>query len=83
MQTWIWLIIVVVALIGGFVGGFFMARRYMMKYFKENPPIDERKWWLQWVKNHLRRRFNKSWPKWRFVNNQENQSPPNGGLFLI
>ena len=21
---------------------FFMARRYMMKYFKENPPIDER-----------------------------------------
>ena len=42
MQTWIWLIIVVVALIGGFVGGFFMARRYMMKYFKENPPIDER-----------------------------------------
>lgn len=42
MQTWIWLIIVVVALVGGFVGGFFMARRYMMKYFKENPPIDER-----------------------------------------
>ena len=42
MQTWIWLIIVVVALIGGFVGGFFVARRYMMNYFKENPPIDER-----------------------------------------
>lgn len=42
MQTWIWLIIVVVALVGGFVGGFFMARRYMMNYFKENPPIDER-----------------------------------------
>lgn len=42
MATWIWLLIVTLALIGGFIGGFFMARRYMMNYFKENPPIDER-----------------------------------------
>ncbi len=42
MQTWVWLLIVAIALIGGFVGGFFMARKYMMDYFKENPPIDER-----------------------------------------
>ncbi|MGX7092625.1 YneF family protein [Hutsoniella sourekii] len=42
METWIWIVIVVIALIGGFAGGFFMARRYMMDYFKKNPPIDER-----------------------------------------
>ncbi|HFI0462891.1 TPA: YneF family protein [Streptococcus suis] len=42
MQTWIWLLIVTIALIGGFVAGFFMSRRYMVDYFKKNPPIDER-----------------------------------------
>ncbi|EFR31956.1 YneF family protein [Eremococcus coleocola] len=42
MQTWIWLLIVAIAMIAGFVGGFFMSRKYMMDYFKENPPIDER-----------------------------------------
>lgn len=42
MQTWIWLLIVAIAMIAGFVGGFFMSRKYMMDYFKENPLIDER-----------------------------------------
>lgn len=42
MPTWAWLIVVAIGVVAGFVGGFFMARRYMMKYFKENPPIDER-----------------------------------------
>ncbi|MBD3948794.1 YneF family protein [Tuanshanicoccus lijuaniae] len=42
MPTWGWLLVVLIAVIGGFVAGFFMARRYMMNYFKENPPIDER-----------------------------------------
>ncbi|WP_028125278.1 YneF family protein [Eremococcus coleocola] len=42
MQTWIWLLIVAIAMIAGFVGGFFISRKYMMDYFKENPPIDER-----------------------------------------
>lgn len=42
MELWIALLLIMVALVAGFVGGFFMARRYMMKYFKENPPIDER-----------------------------------------
>lgn len=37
-----WILLVIVALIAGLVGGFFIARRYMMDYFKENPPIDER-----------------------------------------
>ena len=41
MDTWIWVIIVIVALIGGVVIGFFAARQYMMKYLKENPPINE------------------------------------------
>lgn len=41
METWIWIIIVIVALIGGAVIGFFAARQYMMKYLKENPPINE------------------------------------------
>lgn len=41
MQTWIWIVIVIVALIAGAAIGFFAARQYMMKYLKENPPINE------------------------------------------
>ena len=41
MQTWIWIVIIVVALIAGAAIGFFAARQYMMKYLKENPPINE------------------------------------------
>ncbi|MBB4823837.1 YneF family protein [Sporosarcina sp. Te-1] len=41
MSTIWWILIVVVALIGGVALGFFMARQYMMKYLKENPPINE------------------------------------------
>ena len=42
MPTIAWIFIVLLALVAGAVGVFFLARRYMMKYFKENPPIDER-----------------------------------------
>ncbi|MEK3953260.1 MAG: YneF family protein [Psychrobacillus psychrotolerans] len=41
MQTWIWIVIIIVALIAGAALGFFAARQYMMKYLKENPPINE------------------------------------------
>ncbi|MEI4768465.1 YneF family protein [Psychrobacillus sp. FJAT-51614] len=41
MQDWIWIIIVIVALIAGAAIGFYAARQYMMKYLKENPPINE------------------------------------------
>lgn len=33
--------LIILALIGGAVGGFFLARKYMMDYFQKNPPIDE------------------------------------------
>ena len=33
--------LIILALVGGLVGGFFLARRYMIKHFEENPPIDE------------------------------------------
>lgn len=33
-------LIALVAAVLGAVGGFFIARRAMMKYFEENPPID-------------------------------------------
>src|SRR5699024_4531312 len=39
--TWIWIIIVTVALIGGVALGFFLARKYMMDYLEKNPPINE------------------------------------------
>jgi len=32
---------VLLGLIAGGVGGFFIARFYMKKYFKDNPPINE------------------------------------------
>lgn len=42
MQTWMWILLIIVALLAGLALGFFAARRYMMDYFKKNPPIDER-----------------------------------------
>ncbi|KRL01310.1 YneF family protein [Liquorilactobacillus capillatus] len=41
MSTTIWVFIAVLALIVGFAGGFFAARKYMENYLKKNPPIDE------------------------------------------
>ncbi len=41
MATWIWILIVVLALILGLVGGFYGARKHMEKYLKENPPFSE------------------------------------------
>lgn len=41
MDTWVWILLVVLALLGGVALGFFIARRYMMKYLEENPPINE------------------------------------------
>lgn len=41
MNTGLAITLIVVALIVGLAGGFFIARQYMMKYLKENPPINE------------------------------------------
>ena len=41
VNTALAIILIIVALIVGAVGGFFMARQYMMKYLKENPPVNE------------------------------------------
>ena len=34
MATWLAILLIIVALIGGLVGGFFLARKYMMDYLK-------------------------------------------------
>ncbi|MGB3161188.1 YneF family protein [Carnobacterium sp.] len=41
MNTGLAIVLIVVALIAGLVGGFFIAKKYMMDYFKNNPPINE------------------------------------------
>lgn len=41
LDTWIWIVIVIFALLAGVALGFFIARRYMMKYLQDNPPINE------------------------------------------
>lgn len=41
MTTGAWIFIVILGILLGAVGGFFLARRYMMNYFAENPPISE------------------------------------------
>lgn len=41
MALWLGITLIVVALIGGVAIGFYMTRQYMMKYLKENPPINE------------------------------------------
>lgn len=35
------IVLIILALIGGLLAGFFLARKYMMDYFEKNPPIDE------------------------------------------
>lgn len=34
-------VLIILALVIGFVGGFFAARKYMENYLKNNPPISE------------------------------------------
>ena len=41
MSTGAWILIVILAAVAGAIGGFFIARRTMMNYFVENPPVDE------------------------------------------
>ncbi|MCZ0716753.1 YneF family protein [Aerococcus kribbianus] len=41
MTTGAWIFVVVIALLVGMVAGFFISRKYMVKYFEENPPISE------------------------------------------
>lgn len=41
INTIVFIVIIILSLVGGLVLGFFLARRYIMKYFQENPPIDE------------------------------------------
>ncbi|AUJ32267.1 MAG: YneF family protein [Liquorilactobacillus nagelii] len=41
MSTAVWILLIVLALVLGFVGGFFAARKYMENYLKKNPPINE------------------------------------------
>lgn len=41
MATWLIITLIVVALLAGLAGGFFIARQYMMKYLKDNPPVNE------------------------------------------
>ena len=41
MATWLAIILIILALIVGLIGGFFLARKYMMDYLKKNPPINE------------------------------------------
>ena len=41
MQLWLAITLIIVALLAGAAIGFYAARQYMMKYLKENPPINE------------------------------------------
>ncbi|EJN93302.1 YneF family protein [Streptococcus ratti] len=41
MNTFLWIVLVIIALLAGLVGGTFIARRQMEKYLEENPPLNE------------------------------------------
>lgn len=41
LETWLVILLIVIAFIGGSALGFFLARKSMMKYLEENPPINE------------------------------------------
>ncbi len=41
LSTGAWILILIIAAILVAVGGFFIARKYMVNYFEENPPISD------------------------------------------
>ncbi|SFH67345.1 YneF family protein [Pisciglobus halotolerans] len=41
MSTGLAVFLIILALLAGLAGGFFIARKYMMDYFKKNPPVNE------------------------------------------
>lgn len=41
MKLWLAIVLIIVALIVGIILGFLIARKFMMKYLQENPPITE------------------------------------------
>ena len=41
MNTCLWILLVIIALLAGLVGGTFIARKQMEKYLEENPPLNE------------------------------------------
>ena len=41
MNTFLWILLVIIALLAGLVGCTFIARKQMEKYLEENPPLNE------------------------------------------
>ncbi len=41
MDTWLVIVLLVVALLVGAIIGFFLSQRYFKKYLRENPPVNE------------------------------------------
>lgn len=41
MNTFLWILLVIIALLAGLVGGTFISRKQMEKYLEENPPLNE------------------------------------------
>lgn len=41
MNTFLWILLVIIALLAGLVGGTFIARKQMEIYLEENPPLNE------------------------------------------
>jgi len=42
METWLAIVLIVVALLVGAILGFFLSQRYFKKYLRDNPPVDEK-----------------------------------------
>lgn len=41
LPVWAFVVIVIVCIIGGLIGGFFIARKVITKQIKDNPPFNE------------------------------------------
>lgn len=41
IKVWIFVVCLILAILVGIILGFLIARRYMIKYIQENPPINE------------------------------------------
>ncbi|MDD3129538.1 MAG: YneF family protein [Candidatus Izemoplasmatales bacterium] len=41
MPIWLFIVLIIVAILAGAVTGFFLAKNYFKKYLEKNPPINE------------------------------------------
>ncbi|MCZ2259561.1 YneF family protein [Sporosarcina sp. G11-34] len=78
MSLTLGIILIVVALLAGVALGFFIARQYMMKYLKDNPPINEdmlRMMMMQMGQKPSQKKINQMMSQMNKASNEQGKKP--------